>query len=114
MSAMGQLVSMRSKNRLPIFREWSDGGRIQVILTKIQAIHHPMLLNLYTNNRMEVLVDTLVAALREPRVSAFTQEVIFKSDRLPGNGVLRFDPKDFNNLHAVIVADGDRESFCYD
>ncbi len=32
-----------------------------------------MPLNLYTSNRMEVLVDTLAAVLRKPLASAFTQ-----------------------------------------
>ena len=40
-----------------------------------------MPLNLYTSNRMEVLVDTLAAALREPLASAFTKEVIVVQSR---------------------------------
>lgn len=40
-----------------------------------------MPLNLYTSNRMEVLVDTLKAALREPLASPFTQEVIVVQSR---------------------------------
>ncbi|ABL65182.1 exodeoxyribonuclease V, RecC subunit [Chlorobium phaeobacteroides DSM 266] len=40
-----------------------------------------MPLNLYTSNRMEVLVDTLAAALREPLASPFTQEVIVVQSR---------------------------------
>ena len=40
-----------------------------------------MPLNLYTSNRMEVLVDTLKAALHEPLASAFTQEVIVVQSR---------------------------------
>ncbi len=40
-----------------------------------------MPLNLYTSNRMEVLVDTLAAALRQPLASAFTKEVIVVQSR---------------------------------
>jgi exodeoxyribonuclease V gamma subunit len=40
-----------------------------------------MPLNLYTSNRMEVLVDTLANALREPLTSAFMQEVIVVQSR---------------------------------
>ena len=40
-----------------------------------------MPLNLYTSNRMEVLVDTLAAALREPLASPFQQEVIVVQSR---------------------------------
>ena len=37
---------------------------------------HPMPLNLYTSNRMEVLVDTIATTLQKPLGSAFTKEVI--------------------------------------
>jgi len=40
-----------------------------------------MPLNLYTSNRMEVLVDTLATVLREPLVSPFTKEVIVVQSR---------------------------------
>ena len=40
-----------------------------------------MPLNLYTSNRMEVLVDTLKVALRKPLASLFTQEVIVVQSR---------------------------------
>ncbi len=40
-----------------------------------------MPLNLYTSNRMEVLVDTLAAALREPLASPFKKEVIVVQSR---------------------------------
>ncbi len=40
-----------------------------------------MPLNLYTSNRMEVLVDTLATVLREPLASAFTKEVIVVQSR---------------------------------
>ena len=40
-----------------------------------------MPLNLYTSNRMEVLVDTLAAALRKPLASAFAKEVIVVQSR---------------------------------
>jgi exodeoxyribonuclease V gamma subunit len=40
-----------------------------------------MSLNLYTSNRMEVLVDTLAVALQRPLASAFTQEVIVVQSR---------------------------------
>ncbi len=40
-----------------------------------------MPLNLYTSTRMEVLVDTLAAALRQPLASAFTKEVIVVQSR---------------------------------
>jgi exodeoxyribonuclease V gamma subunit len=40
-----------------------------------------MPLNLYTSNRMEVLVDTLATALRKPLASAFTKEVIVVQSR---------------------------------
>ena len=35
-----------------------------------------MALNLFTSNRMEVLVDALASTLREPPESPFTKEVI--------------------------------------
>jgi len=35
-----------------------------------------MPLNLYTSNRMEVLVDTLATTLSKPLASVFTKEVI--------------------------------------
>jgi exodeoxyribonuclease V gamma subunit len=40
-----------------------------------------MPLNLYTSNRMEVLVDTLASALRKPLALPFTQEVIVVQSR---------------------------------
>ncbi len=40
-----------------------------------------MPLNLYTSNRMEVLVDTLATVLREPLASPFTKEVIVVQSR---------------------------------
>jgi len=40
-----------------------------------------MPLNLYTSNRMEVLVDTLATTLRQPLASAFTKEVIVVQSR---------------------------------
>jgi exodeoxyribonuclease V gamma subunit len=40
-----------------------------------------MTLNLYTSNRMEVLVHSLAGALRQPLTSAFTQEVIVVQSR---------------------------------
>ena len=40
-----------------------------------------MPLNLYTSNRMEVLVDTLAATLRKPLASPFTKEVIVVQSR---------------------------------
>ena len=40
-----------------------------------------MPLNLYTSNRMEVLVSTLAATLRKPLASAFTKEVIVVQSR---------------------------------
>jgi exodeoxyribonuclease V gamma subunit len=40
-----------------------------------------MPLNLYTSNRMEVLVDTLATTLRKPLASAFTKEVIVVQSR---------------------------------
>ncbi len=38
-------------------------------------------LNLYTSNRMEVLLDSLATTLRQPLASAFTKEVIVVQSR---------------------------------
>ena len=40
-----------------------------------------MPLNLYTSNRMEVLVDALATTLEKPLASSFTQEVIVVQSR---------------------------------